>query len=318
MAINIGRLGYVGLGIEDTPGSAVAPDVFFPFTDVSLRGHHEPIEEIASKTARVMDRDSVSGKQWSEGDLTMNLDVVNSGYLFKMALGQESLVTGTPNTHTFYTTMSGNTPTTATLVFGRTTDIEEYSFATINELSLEVSDSLATVTASIMANFPEIGDSQSVTITSGTVFAFHNYEVRFGNDLTAANGASPTPMNEFSITIANNAEGIYQSGQQTPTKYRTKGLRVSGSYTLFFENETDKNAYYALNKRAMEIKFTGNADEELILRVPKFRLSEGEVSTGVDDFFVINCEFVAEDKVDTTTATRFFDVVLKNDKSTVY
>lgn len=318
MAITIGRLGYMGLGIETTPGTAVAPTTYIPFTDDSMRNHHEPIEVIGAKTSRIIQRDSVIGKKWSEGDLEMDLDAVASGYLWKLALGNELLATGTPNTHTFYTTLSGNTPKTATLVFGRDTDIEQYAFSAVDQVSLEISDELGKLTASFMGAFGTAGSSQTVTTISGTVFSFANYEVRFGTDLTVAASASATPVTDFSLTISNNVEVIHRSGSADVSTIRNKGISVTGAYTLFFENEADKNAYYALNKRALEIKFTGIANEDLKIRVPRFRLSEGEISTGIDDFFVIKCEFVAEDFVDPTTATRFIDVIMRNTKGTVY
>jgi len=316
MAITIGRLGYLGFACESTPGTYVSPVVFLPFTDVSLRGHHEPLEIIASKASRLMDKDSVVGKKWGEGDIKINLDVVNSGYLWKVALGNELLETGTPNKHTFYTTVSGNTPKTASIVFGRDTDVEQYVFAAIDELTMEISDGLASLTASFQSKFPTTGTSQTPTTTSGTVFSFKDMEVRFGTDLATAEAASATAVNELSLTIANNLEVIHRSGSSDVSTIRTKGFRVSGSYKLFFDSETDKNAYYALNKRAMEIKFTGNANEELKIRIPRFRLSEGEISTGLDDFFVINAEFVAEDYVD--AGCRLIDVQLLNSKDTVY
>ena len=162
MAITIGRLGYLGLGIESAPGTAnTSPDVYLPYTDISLRGHHEPIEVIGATTSRHQQKDSVVGKKWGEGDVAIDLDVVNSGYLFKMALGQEVLVTGTPNTHTFYTTVSGNTPKTATLIQGRDTDVQQYTYGAIDELNIEVSDALATATASIMTPAPMVAAAGS-------------------------------------------------------------------------------------------------------------------------------------------------------------
>ena len=314
----IGRLSSLALGIEDTPGDPVGADVYLPFTDVSMRGHHEPIEEIASKTSRIMDRDSVVGKKWAEGDVAINLDAVNSGYLWLLALGNETYTAGTPSQHLFYTSVSGNTPATATLIFSRSTDIESYAYAAIDELTTEFSDGLATMSASFQAKFPVAGVAQTVTTTSGTVFSFKDATVKFGNTLTLAAAASATAVNEFSMTISNNLEVIHQSGSADLSAIKNKGVRIAGRYTLFFDSETDKNAYYALNKRAMEVKFTGIANEDLTIRIPQFRLSEGEVTTGLDDFFVINADFVAEDEIDTGTGTRFIDVKLRNAKASAY
>lgn len=316
MSKTIGRLGYVGFALESSPGSVQAPAVYLPYTDISLRGHHEPLEIIAAKTSRLIDKDSVKGKQWGEGDIAIDLDVVNSGYLWKLALGNEQLDTGTPNSHTFYTTVSGNTPKTATLRFGRETDHEQYLYAAANELTMEVSDGLALLTTSLQSKFPTTIAAQTPTTTSGTIFSFRNLEVRFGSSLSAAAGAGATALSNLSLTLANNLETIHMSGSGDVTAIRTKGFKASGSYTLFFDSETDKNAYYALNKRAMEIKFTGNVNEELRIRIPRFRLSEGEITTGLDDFFVITAEFVAEDLVD--SGCRLLDVRLQNTKDSVY
>lgn len=204
------------------------------------------------------------------------------------------------------------------MIFGRDTDIEQYAFAAIDELTMEVSDGIAKLSASVQAKYPSTGASQTVTVTSGTTLSFKDMNVYFGADLTTAVAGSATPVNDLSITLSNNLEVIHRSGSEDVSTIRTKGSRVSGSYTLYFDSETDKNAYYNLNKRAMQIRFTGNNNEQLDLRIPRFRLSEGEISTGIDDFFVINCDFVAEDIVDSGTATRLFDVVLQNDKNSLY
>jgi hypothetical protein len=318
MSIAIGRLGYMGIAIEASPGSSTAPAAYIPYTDVSLRGHHEPIEAIYAKTSRIMDSDSVLGKRWGEGDITMDLDNVNSGYLWLCALGKEALSTGTPNYHTFYPSVSGNltTGSTASLTFGRDTDNERYTHSMIDELTVEVSDGMASLTSSWMTNFPSVVAASTPTTTSGTLMAFKDLAVQFGSNLTTAAAAGTTAVNSWSMTIANNLEVIHRSGSSDPSLIRTKGLRISGSYTLFFDSVTDRDAYYALSKRAMIATFTCGTNETVRIRVPQFRLSEGEISTGLDDFFVINCDWVAEDEVD--SGVRLVDVRLGNTRSSLY
>lgn len=323
MAKTIGRLGYLGFALESAPGTAnTTPSVFIPYTDISLRGHHEPIEVIGTTTSRFMQRSSVVGKKWSEGDIAMDLDSIVSGYLLKMAYGNEILTTGTPNVHNFYVTASGNTPKTATMIFGRDTDVEQYDYVALNELTLEVSDGLATMSASVMGDFPSTGSAQTATVTSGTVFAFPNMGVRFGTDLATAAAASATTVSEISLTLSNELEMIYQSGSSTPAAIRTKGFGVTGNYQVFFESETEKNEYYNLNKKSMEILFTGIQNETLKFRMPRIRLNEAEVNTGIDDFFMVDTEFVVEDQVGAggslDAGVRFADALLSNSKSTVY
>ena len=118
--IRIARLGSLGLAIETSVGTAnTTASVYLPYSENSLRGHHEPIENISARTSRLMDSDSVLGRRWAEGDTEILADIVNAGYLWKLALGNELYVTGTPSNHTFYPTVSGNAPLTATLINSR-------------------------------------------------------------------------------------------------------------------------------------------------------------------------------------------------------
>ncbi len=288
-----------------------------PYNDNTLRGHHAPLENISSRTSRLIDSDSTLGRRWAEGDCEILADVVNAGYLWKLALGNELLVTGTPNYHTFYTTVSGNTPLTATLINSRgTTDVEQYTYASINDLTFDVAEKLATLKATWQAQYPSSGSAQTVTTTSGTVLAFKDYFVQFGSTLTTATANPTSPMNEFSLTLANNLEVIHRSGSANVSVIRTKGFKASGKYTLYFDSVTDRDAYYALNKRAMIITASGNNNEELRIRIPQFRVNEAEIKTGLDAFYILTANFVVEDEVD--SGARLIDVRLGNNKSSSY
>lgn len=325
MAIDIGRTGSLGLAVENVAGYAITTmDVYLECAEMpTLRGHHEPLENISSKSSRFIDKNSVIGKRWTEGDVQILADVVNSGWLWYLALGNELLTTGTPNYHTFYPTVSGNTPKTATLIYTRgSTDVEQYAYAAMDELTLEIPNGeLATLSASFQAQFPTTGAAQTVTTTSGTFLSFKDYFIQFGTTLTVANAAAATPISEFSLTLSNNLEVIHRSGSADVSTIRSKGMKVEGSYTLFFDSITDRDAYYALQKRAMIVTASGNLNENMQIRIPQFRLNEAEVSTGLDDFYTIQGEFVAEDVIDASIAgqvTRLIDVKLGNTKSTTY
>ncbi len=317
MGIDIGRLGSMGIGLEDPAGTAQAAAVYLPYIENTIAGKHEPIENIAAKTSRIMDTDSTLGRRWGEGDIQINCDVVNSGYLWKVALGNELLVTGSPDNHTFYPSISGNTPKTVTLIHSRgSTDVQQYTLAAIDELTFEVTDGLMTLNASFMSRFPTTIASQTVTTTSGTVMSFANYYMQFGSTLTNALVQSQTAINEFSLTIANNLELIHRSGDNDVSTIRNKGIRVSGSYTVYFDSVTDRDAYYALNKRAMILTASGNNNESLRIRIPQFRINEADISTGLDDLYALTADFTVEDEID--SGVRLCDVRIQNSKSTVY
>ena len=309
----------VGIALEATPGTPEAsPSIYLqPSGDVTLQGKHEAIAYEGARASRHIDAGSVKGKQWSEGDLPVNIDVVRAGYLFKAALGNELLTTGTPNTHDFYTTVSGNTPKTMTVWIKRgSADEERFSNVAVDKLSLSITDGLGEMTTSLMGAFPSAANTVSHTTTSGTVFSFTDYVVKFGSTLTTAAAAGATNISEFKLDIANNVEVIYQSGSNTPVDVRIKDCKVTGSYTLFFENENHYSEYKNHQKQAIDITFTGNNNEQMRIRIPQIRLDEAEISTGLDDFFAITGNFTAEDVVD--SGIRLMQIRVQNDKGTVY
>lgn len=324
MAVNQGRLGTVGFALQTAFGSAnTTPDVYLPFNSYTVEGKHEPIPITHAVSHRISNVSSVRGKKWSEGDMEINLDAVNAGYLFKLALGNEVYTAGTPSDHVFYTTVSGNTPKFATLMVEREgADTQEFDNMACNTLTLAVSDGAATLAASLMGGYPKAGANNTPTTTSGTVFSFANYALQFGTDLATADAASGTPVQEFTLEINNNLEVIHSSqATQGTTSYdisalRTKNLEISGSYKLFFDSTTDLDAYANLTKRSMIATFYASANEQIIISIPKFRINEKTVDTGIDDLYMITANFVAE--LDRTQVPNDVNVNIKNSKASTY
>ena len=66
----------------------------------------------------------------------------------------------------------------------------------------------------------------------------------------------------------------------------------------------------------MIITTTGNTNESMTTRIPQFRLKENEISAGLDTFFIVKGDWVAEDDID--NGTRYFDVTLNNSLASTY
>lgn len=326
MAESIGRLGSLGIAIEAVPGTPEATvDIFIPFTENSLRGHHEPLFDQASRRSRVSNFGSVQGKKWGEGSVTMYLDSLNCGYLFKLGLGQEAvtLKNATPPVydHLMIPTVSGNAVTAATLWDSKVVDTEQYSFAAVDTLELEVmNDGIATITAGIMAKSPSSVSAPAQTTTSGTLYTWKDMNVRFGSTVAVANAAAATKLTNFKLSIANNVELTYKSGSNNPDTVLYGECEVTGSYTLYFESITDRNNYMNLLKQSMVVTLTGASlgsgfSESLTITLKKVTIQDIDYETGTSDFFTITANFTAEWDQD---QAGFLDVVLRNGKSTTY
>ena len=323
----IGRLGYLGLAIEGTAGSAEAtPDVFIPYIENSMRGHHEPLMDNSARASRVKDFTSVAGKQWGEGSVNMYLDATNAGYLLKMALGSEvrteKNTTPPVHDHALYPTVSGNAVTSATLWNYRGFDVEQFTYASVDVCEIEVTtDGIATITTSMMSKVPTVVTAPSLTTTSGTIFTWKDMVAQFGSTVDTALSASATKLTNFKMTISNALALHYKSGSNSPDTITTGVLEVTGSYTMYFENATDRDRYYALTKQSMVISMTGAGlgvggySERLQIVLKKVVLEDIEIETGLDDFYAITCNFRAE--IDNAQAG-YVEMTLRNGKSTDY
>lgn len=326
MAEKIGRLGYLGLAIEASQGVAEnTPDVFIPFTENSLRGHHEPIMDNAVRTSRIKDGGSVAGKKWGEGTVSMYLDANNCGYLLKMALGLEVNTTknSSPNVndHLFTPTVSGNLPTTATLWDNKGVDAELYTYAAIDSCEIEISnDGIATINGSFISKAPSTTTAPTLTVPSGTLFTWKDLNLRFGTTTQTALVATPTKVTNVKFQIANAVEAIYKSGSNNPDTIMLGTLEVTGSFSMYFESVTERDNYYNLNKQTMIMSLTGAGlgagyTEQLQVVFKKIVYEDIDMETGVDDYFAITCNFRAE--LDRSQAG-FVEATLRNNKTTDY
>lgn len=321
MSLKIGRQGLLGIGIENVPGTPVPATAVIPFISNNLQGKHEPIDDIASRGSRAKDFSSVPGKKWSEGDLEVNVDSLSLGFMLKMGLGNEivnTIQTGVYD-HLFYTTTSGNTPTTATFYTYQGVDTQLFPSVAVDMIDIEVKDELMTAKVGLKG-LPPTNGSFTQTTASGTLFSFTNYSIKLGNTLPLAVASSAIPVTEFTLSIKNNAEVIFESGQGNASRIAWKEFEVTGTFTRFFESTADRDNYLNLNKQSLVLTASGMAlpggyNEGLTINLAKLAYKDSSIETGLENFFAIQTTFTAE--VDPSQGKQL-DVILRNYRQSAY
>ena len=321
MNVVTGRLGWVGIDLETSAGVPKVPAAYLPFIECTLQGKHTPIPDTAAYGMRdAQSENSQLGRQWGEGNLRINLDPTNAPYLLGMALGDfGSPVSegGGVFTHTLVR-LNTNAPKSASVTFDRVTDRQIFTYAVINSLELSYSEGLAEINASLLSRAPVASTSGTLVTASGTLFTFRHASVKLGATVTAAeNSATTLKLREFNLTINNNAEPQFVSGNRDADSIIQKNFLVSGSFRLAFENTTQRDAFNNLTKQAMVVTFTGNGigngmSEYIKVRVYKMRFENYEVDVPIDDMVGEEISFIGE--YDSTTS-KTLDVVARNRKS---
>jgi len=319
MSLSIGRKGWIEVGSEATYGVPVATVAAIPFNNNTIKPMAEPLKDTSARGVRDSQFASQVGKKWAEGDIEFNLDANVTGYFLKAAMGtlNSSVVSGSVKDHTF-TRNNSNTPQSMTIISDRTTDRFFVRGAAVKSLEISVADDLATAKASILGKFQGTTTSGTGVTASGNLFSFADYNLRLGTSVAAANASSGINPSDVKITIENNSEATFRAGQSEAATVDHKNFEVSGEFTVFFENTTDRDQYYNNAKKAMEIKFTGDGVgsglvEALTFNIYQMRLETFELETGLDSFYAEKAKWQGEyDNVNAKT----LDVVMRNAIST--
>lgn len=322
MTVVTGRLGWVALAVEVTPGAPVAPVDYIPFLECNLDEKIDVLDDASARGIRdAHPENSQLGKQWAEGDLKVNLDARLSGYLVKAAMGQDSVVSEGNGvyTHTMAPVNSTNTPLSLSIIVNRSgVDKMLFPYSVINSLSLAFSDGYAELSAKVVSRFPSTSTSGTLVTTSGLYYAFRHAVLQVGSSIVnAGNSATPLKIRDFQVDVNNNAEAQFVSGNREVDSIINKNFEVKGSFRVAFEDTTQKTNFYNLTKQAMIVTFTGNGignnmSEFIKMRFYKIRIDESNIDMAPNDFVSQSIAFTAEySSLDSAT----MDWVIRNTKA---
>lgn len=302
----IGRKGFIGVAIEETPGVAVSSVKYLPYDSCTLNNVVEVLDDEAAKGIRERAWGSIAARERGEGDIEIKMDVENLPYLLYPALGEKTTSTASGETTVYehvLTRKSANPPVTATFNFNDTVETRRFTYSTMNTLELSFTDEWVTASVNVISKKPTAG-SGVLAVTEESVLAFKDANIYFGTDLATAvsNYESDTnsiKLSAFTLNINNNAEAHYLSGSSSPDHIAIGEFDAGGDYTLFFENTTEKNAHELQTQRAMVASFKGQSigngsTEEILVKIPSFHITVRAVDTAPAGFVTENPTFVAD------------------------
>lgn len=299
MSIQVARKGWIAVGPEVTPGVPVAQASNVYFVTETLEGMAKPIQNTAAYGIRDQVFTAVQGEKWGAGDVELNLDPNIAGYFISATLGtvNTTTVSGSTKSHSM-TQNQSSVPKTLSLYLNRVVDEQLFPYSAVNQLDVSFSvDKLANMKAGIISQFPSDNVSGSVTAVAETLYTWGSASLQFGANNTAATNAAATPVTDFSLTINNNTQAIFESGQYTATRIAHKDFDAKGTWTEYFESTADRNAYYNTTFQAMIAKFLGSGSgatqEKMQFNIFNMYIDPFSVETAVDNFFIEKASFVA-------------------------
>lgn len=292
----------IGIGIEATPGTAVAATAFAQWRELSLQGVAEKSPFTSIRGVRNMASNSQIRRKYSSGSISIVPNVEIAPYLFGLALGSVSsgTVSDSAYTHTITVQNANASMKTATIILERGGEVtERYANCVVNSLNLEVSDDYASMSVEVLGGFPDT-TTLSESFTTNTEFAYHQYTAKFGTSFSNAAGNSATPLKSFSLNINNNVQidEAFRSGSNEPVAggFTAGRLQITGSYSLEFNGLTELNKYKANTLNALIVEFEGaligsTSTEKITIKLADLILTAPPVEVNVDGIVVLNQEF---------------------------
>jgi hypothetical protein len=289
---HIGRRNTIGIALEEVKGVAQDPQFYIPYLECDLQEQHEPIADSQARGIRDLQGPlSVEGKKHGEGNISVVLDPVAAPFWFGLALGDiSSAPDGGDYKHTIG--VATNDPLTATIWRGRVIDELDFVNSVCNTLAMTFSDDVASLSASILSKYPVASERSATVETDLKYYTFRDANVKIGTNTNAK-------VKEFTLDINNNAEALYAPGSNDVNDIVWKGLEVTGSFVLNFDDVTLRDAAKDLTKTDIVVTFTGPDDNEIEITIPRSRI-KWELSTPNDDLATETMEFTAEYDTDTS------------------
>ncbi len=314
----------VGIGIETTPGTAVAATHFPKWNELSLQAIVEKEMLTSQRGVRNMSSDSMIKRRYGAG----SIGLVPNGDIFPifayLALGSKSsasVVDGT-YTHTFTVQNDNASMKTATiLVENGAIESTRFANCVVNTLGLEVSDAYAKMTAGILGGFPDTG-SVTESFSQENEYAYHQMTVKFGTSLSNAAGNSATPLKALSLSLNNNVQidEAFLSGSNSPAAgaWCSGRLEITGEYAVHFSDTTELAKYRANTKNAAIITFTGavtgggTTPETITIKLGRLVLTGEPIEYNLDGLLVLKQKFTVEFEA----TDKEMQVVVVNDTAT--
>lgn len=330
MTIEIGRKHSFALGIESTPGTAGAIDAWIPLEEGVITPKTDPIIDESGFGTISAGADAHVTKTWSEFTGKGLVRPTSFGNLLLLALGtawSPVLAETGVYTHAF-SVKNDNAHPTATIIHDDATQEEQATYGMIDTLSIawEVADYLRFDTK-MVGRAPTDATGNTPAFTTENPFLVSRAQVKFATNVAGLTGASLVPVQSFNLNIEKNLEQIWSTESVAGTEalnfatQHNKDMRVSGDFTIIFDNKTYRDLALNGTLQAIEIKVDGRnligatRRDELTIRLNSVILTEWDRDMGNDAIVTQTFGFTALYRLSETSQ---ITATLQNTKSTIY
>ena len=323
MVKHIGRRVSVGVGVETTRGTAVAPAYWFRHLSLDFGRKTTAIQNESAMGRVEKINDSAIVTQWAEGKLEGKVTDIGVGYLLANIFGKVTSALKAGETgvyeHKFEIGQS-QTPPTLTIARKDPNSDRRHALGTLGdlELSVEVGDWFK-VNANMLAKMG-VDATNTPAFIEETEFTARDIVVKLADIAGNLPTAPAIAAKSFKVTINRNAE-TYKSfdGTTDITDIHTGAYELTGEMVLVYDNQDFENKYYNNTPQVMEVVVANQSvnigtgsHPSLKISAPQVRVSEWSLSNDLDTVVEQTLSFSIELSI---TQAEALTMTLTNTKS---
>lgn len=274
----VARRGQLGIAIEATRGTAVAPAFWVPWATMSFSDRTEEAREEQGQGVIADSDTKYVVQRYGEGEVEAQLYDKALGAVLTGLLGAAPSTGGSnPYTHT-YTLSNTNQHKSLSLYWKDPDRSEIYRLGMVNEFQIAVEpNGLINYTLGFVSKGSQDFTSQTPNYTSlGSKFLHQHVQVRIAANVGALSAATPISLKNLELNINKNVDRDSVIGTVEPEDILNQHLSVEGSLNLNLENDTYRDYMTNGDHKAMEIKFLRSSSSTLTFQFPRVDFSEWE------------------------------------------
>ncbi len=290
----IGRKEGVGIGIETTPGTSVAPSAWLKWMDQDIQNKVTIIESESAMGVVEKIADSAVVERWAEGTLAGKVSDESIGYFLLGMFGTVS--TGTVSAGIYPHTFSVNqtsVPKALTICHVTPLKTERHSYGVIDSLELNAeAGAWVQVSAAVKAR---TGVTASDVPAYTTEKEFTSKQITFK---TAANvaglGAAPVlTVKSVKLAFERGSTPYFALGTDDVPEFDRDVFEAKGEFVLRYQDTQVETDFLANTIKAMELKMT-NGTSILTLTASRVRTRDLAKSSDKDGIVTQTVQFYCE------------------------
>lgn len=264
----ISALGHVGVAMETTYGTAVAPVYYVPFNSIKVEDDIRKVVDDGKRGVLTKDFNSYDGAKSGtvEIDSMAYPDVL--GFFLKAIFGQDQITgAASPYTHKF-TVSNALCPSITIQDYNAITE-RQYAGALVQELGFKFDSAKElSMTAKMISKASVTTTQTNPTVSTTNPFLGYTATMKIG-------GTANLNMIGGEVTVKREAQLIFSANNtQQPTKYVTARIEAEGKLTFDVEDETEFLLYLNNTKPSLDILFTQDANTSLDLSFGKIDVTK--------------------------------------------